>query len=352
MRMLGPRQVGVSRRVRTAICDSLTRRSFGAMVGLMVVCSACSTGEDAAATNPSERGVDEARALQADELVAVCLTDPPEAEPDARLATDLCTVTLDGERRIVRPSIDPAEPVAIAPDRETVAFIENGQLSLIGVDGSREATTAVAGSAPEWLSASAVGLVTDDARAIVSVDVKTLEHRTVLASSQIPADLADAVIDGFAVSDSRRDIVISLFDDHSSEDGFQPGDRSGIAHLDTSTGRVEMLLGPLDEPLGSPDFGPADQLLLMRNDDIHLAHLDSARTTLVSPDAWVGTSPTWSSDGERVAWLANGVGSPEGPALLSYIDVGAITTNVRGAPFGIIGNEGGPLVRFPAFPDW
>ena len=264
------------------------------------------------------------------------------------MAVDLCTVNLDGETTISRPDVDGGEGVALSPDRTAAAFIEDGALNLIDIDGENEVVTRVEGRSPEWLNDHAVGLVTPDGRGLVSVDTTTFAAETLMDASVLPDEMQGAVIESFAVAYDGERIVAALYDDVDPP-GDDDRDRFGLGDLDLRNGLMSLRLGPSTGSIGHPDWSPDGRLLVTIDLDLHLVDLATGQTTLVSPPQFHGTSPTWSADGSRIAWLANGVGGPEGPAVLAYLDVADLPD---ADPTPIVGNRGAPLDRLPAFPDW
>ena len=100
------------------------------------------------------------------------------------------SVDAEGDREIIRAGIDRALGPSLSPDRARVAFIEDGVLSVVNVDGQEERSLGVKGAAPEWLSVDRIAIVDEEGTAIVAVDVNEAGDVEVLARlGDVPSEL-------------------------------------------------------------------------------------------------------------------------------------------------------------------
>lgn len=330
--------------------DTTTSRRAAVLLGALALCggiTGCTDANEGSRAVTSTTAANETTGLPVDplpddSLVAVCLT---EAEDDP-IPTELCTVELTGMRSLLGTLVDSGQPIALSPDRTTVAAIVDGNLHLVAVDGSGTEDTGVAGSSPEWITEGSIGLVAVDGTGIVAVDSETFEVEPF-------ADLAGLalregfVVDSFTFSRRPGGLVAALFADRGPE-GPDEDDLWALAALGVGGSEPRLLLEPSGTSLSHPDWSPDGRLAVVVELDVHLVDPDTGDTELVSPEQFQAVTPVWSADGDRLAWLANGVGSSLGPAILVWADA----SEAPFEPMPIVGNERRPLDEFPAFPDW
>lgn len=330
----------------------LTHQVALTLIGACAVAGCLSSESSSRDLGPITTDSTASAVLPVDSMVAACLTESGDDIP-----VDLCVVDLDGDREIIRPEIDPALGPALSPDRRRVAFIDDGTLSVVDVDGQNDRPLGVRGAAPEWLSDDRITIVDEAGTAVVAVDADHGTEAEVLARVRgLPDELDGALIDQFAISPADGRIVFALVagsppPGRAVSDDSESSPEDAVFALGLVAGpdrEVELLFGPSDVPYSAPDFSPDGRQLAFAIDyDIHLLDLETLEPHLISPPAWMGTSPAWSHDGSELVWLANSVGLPEGPAAL-------VVARVDGWPRQpeiVVGNADTPLDRMPAFPD-
>jgi dipeptidyl aminopeptidase/acylaminoacyl peptidase len=284
-------------------------------------------------------------------MVAACLTDQAPPGSDASdLAVDLCTVDLRGRREVIRAGITPGERVALSPDRSRVAFVTDGGVALVGVDGTGETSTGLDGTAPEWLGDDAIAAVAADGRSIVATSTRPTgaEVHTLVSTDVIQTSMPAAGIDTFAISSDGERVVVALHEDRGQPGNHGDDDRFALVRIDVATGDARALIGPSHDVISHPDWHPDGRhLAVAARDGILRVDAQTGETSRIGPPMWVATTPSWSDDGHRLVWLANGVDHADGTAVLVYLD----ERNAEG-PRHIVGDRNRPLDRFPALPDW
>ena len=308
------------------------RRGIGLALASLLVVGSCRS-EDGNDAQLDERAA-----------IAVCLTEDGASESDATLVSDLCRVDVgQAKASVIRRGVKGGSGVALSPSRRSAAFVADGALRVIDINGEHERVVGGDGWAPEWMTDNRIGLVSPDRRQIVGFDPSGDATATVLfeVNDEVALD-GPTVIDSFAWHEPSQQMVVALYRDDVGTDQIVSSSLVTIG----ADGTPVTLLGPADKPFAGPDFRPDGKELLVGIDyDIHLVDIATRETSLWGSTTWLSASPTWSADGTEAMWLSDGVGGEDGPSALMHAGAGGI-------PTPLIGSHDQPFELLPAFPTW
>lgn len=276
--------------------------------------------------------------LGSDEFVAACLSEEPTPRHVGHIDVDLCIADFDGNRSVVRSGIDPAVGPAVSPDGRIVAFLADGTIRTIRVDGDAERSLGVRASSVAWHGTDGIAFVDVDQRSI---------RRVGMADPKVEAELLDIadqrglgegwLITSFAVSPSSRELALVAED--------REPQRFALFLIDTTDGSTIYLRRPQDEGLTSPAFDPSGRsLAYVEGVGLRVVEVDSRHDRQVGPNGWYASTPVW-LDRHTLLWIANAVAGPYGPAA---VVIGRADS--ADSPRVVYGNHDQEFVRFPAFP--
>lgn len=315
------------------------RAVVGSVIVLALGLGACAS-DDAPSTAP----------LPADSLIAACLTAEPGAPAaESKITVDLCAVDAEGASTTIRSDIDAGVPVGLSPSRTRIAFVAGGGIRTIGVDGSEEDDLGITGSSPEWVGGDTIAYIGEALTTVEAVELGGTGRPRLVDLGDLQLPEGDWRLDSFAMDPDGAQIVAALSDGQGTVTDV---DDDRFLLVRTSVGRGDVgrvLLGPTTDSIVYPDVSPAGQIIVANERGLELVDPTDGTTEQITTTGRLATTPVWSEDGERIAWVGDGPPFADGA---SHLFVGDLEGSDISGPSALASDRHRPLKAFPAFPDW
>jgi Tol biopolymer transport system component len=304
-------------------------------IGLLAT-TAIGVGCSASSTNPPEAG----RSLRQqefglDQIVAQCMTLGPEVDTE----TSLCTVDLEGEIVEMNLRLPISNRPSMSSDRSRVAIIERtGVLGVRLADGAVEHVIDVASTAVavDWIPHRNAIAVLRVEGAVAAIDVVDLDAEAPTAVEAFRSSLGEGIDDkSISVHPNGESVLIAVVGAASSV--FRSVD------LSTNSSRIIQRIDGIGySPAWSPNgdrIAFTHQMPRDQPSSISILDIESGDIDIVALAEAGKTTPTWSSDGNVLAYV-------DSRGALVTVDIASGSKRV------VIDLTATQTGRLPALPTW